>query len=157
MLARYVTLGVAGTLLLAGILLLARPLIFSFASPRDDTHYAVIAASVPDEKGPQVVELPLNDSHNLPGEVHVHEHVTLTVVVSSLPGGGYAVVDAWSPTHACQIGLGSDRLVDCAGDAWTYEGVPLDAADPPLQRFPLTTSDGMVVVDFTRPYPAIGS
>ena len=157
MLARYLTLGIAGTLLLAGLLLLVRPLIFSFASPRDDTHYAVIPAAEADQKGPQVIKLPLNDSHNLPGEVHLHEHVTFTVVISPLPGGGYAAVDAWSPTHDCGIGLGSDRLVDCAGDAWTYEGVPLVAADPPLQRFPLTTTDGMVVVDFTRPYPAVGS
>jgi hypothetical protein len=156
MLARYVTLGLAGMVLLAGVLLLVRPLIFSFASPRDDTHYAVIAASAADA-GPQVIELPLNDSHNLPGEVRVHEHVTFTVVVSPIPGGGYAAVTAWSPTHDCAIGLGSDRLVDCAGDAWTYDGVPIDAADPPLQRFPLTTTDGMVVVDFTRPYPAVGS
>src|SRR5206468_8585941 len=106
------TLGVAGTLLLAGFLLIVRPLIFSFASPRDDTHYAVIAASEADQRGPQVIELPLNDSHDLPGEVHVHERVTLSVVVSPLPGGGYAAVDAWSPTHDCRIGLGSDRLVD---------------------------------------------
>jgi len=155
MLARYVTLALLGTLLLAGLLLLARPLIFSLAGPRDDTHYPVIGAAT--VTGPQVIELPLNDSHDLPGEVHLNEHVTLTVIVSPLPGGGYTAVDAWSPTHDCQIGLGSDRLVDCAGDAWTYEGIPLEAADPPLQRFPLTTTDGMVVVDFTRPYPAIGS
>jgi hypothetical protein len=157
MLARYVTLGVAGTLLLAVVLLLVRPLIFSFASPRDDTKYTVTAAAEADARGPQVIELPLNDSHNLPGEVRVHEHVTFTVVVSPIPGGGYAAVAAWSPTHDCPIGLGSDRLVDCAGDAWTYEGIPINAADPPLQRFPLTTTDGMVVVDFTRPYPAVGS
>jgi hypothetical protein len=154
-LARYLTLGIAGFLLLALVLLLVRPAIFSLASPRDDTQYPVIAAATITE--PQVIELPLNDSHGLPGEVRVHEHVTFTVVVSPLPGGGYAAVAAWSPTNDCQIGLGSDRLIDCAGNAWTYEGVPIDAADPPLQRFPLTTSDGMVVVDFTRPYPAIGS
>jgi hypothetical protein len=154
-LARYLTLGIAGFLLLAVVLLLVRPAIFSLASPRDDTHYPVIAAATVTE--PQVIELPLNDSHNLPGEVRVHEHVTFTVVVSPIPGGGYAAVAAWSPTHDCPISLGSDRLVDCAGDAWTYEGVPIDAADPPLQRFPLTTTDGMVVVDFTRPYPAVGS
>jgi hypothetical protein len=154
-LARYLTLGIAGFLLLAVVLLLVRPAIFSLASPRDDTHYPVIAAATVIE--PQVIELPLNDSHNLPGEVRDHEHVTFTVVVSPIPGGGYAAVAAWSPTHDCPIGLGSDRLVDCAGDAWTYDGVPIDAADPPLQRFPLTTTDGMVVVDFTRPYPAVGS
>src|SRR3989442_14356520 len=136
MLARYLTLGIAGTLLLAGLLLLVRPLIFSFASPRDDTHYAVIPAAEADQNGPQVIKLPLNDSHNVPGEVHLHEHVTFTVVVSPLPGGGYAAVDAWSPTHDCLIGLGSDRLVDCHGETWSYEGVPLVAAVPPLTALP---------------------
>ena len=155
MLARYLTLGVVGVLLVMGILLVVRPLIFSFGSPRDDTHYPVVSAAVADA-GPRIVELPLNDPHDLPGEVHVGAQVRFTLVVSPLPGGGYAAVAAWSPAHACRITLGPDRLVDCQGGAWTYQGAPLNPANPPLKRFPLTTTDGMVVVDLTRPYDAVG-
>ncbi|HLA65155.1 MAG TPA: hypothetical protein VK600_01085 [Candidatus Saccharimonadales bacterium] len=155
MLNRYLTLGVLGTLLVMGILLVVRPLIFSFGSPRDDTHYPVVTAAMADA-GPRIVELPLNDPHDLPGETTVGAQVRFTVVISPLPSGGYAAVAAWSPIHACRIALGPDRLVDCQGAAWTYQGIPLDAADPPLKRFPLTTTDGMVVVDFTRPYDAVG-
>jgi len=155
MLTRYLTLGVLGMLLVMGILLVVRPLIFSFGSPRDDTHYAVVTAAVADA-GPRVIELPLNDPHDLPGEVRAGAQVSFTVVISPRPGGGYVAVAAWSPAHDCRLALGPDRLVDCQGAAWTYDGVPLDSADPPLQRFPLTTTDGMLVVDFTRPYDAVG-
>jgi hypothetical protein len=152
---RYLTLGVLGTLLVMGILLLVRPLIFSFGSPRDDTHYPVVTAAVADG-GPRIIELPLNDPHHLPGEVHVGSQVRVTLAVSPLPGGGYVAVAAWSPTHDCRLTLGADRLVDCQRAAWTYAGAPLDPADPPLKRFPLTTTDGMLVVDLTRPYDAVG-
>jgi hypothetical protein len=152
---RYLSLGVLGTLLVMGILLLVRPLIFSFGSPRDDTHYPVVTATVANA-GPRIIELPLNDPHGLPGEVREGAQVRFTLVVSPLPGGGYVAVAAWSPTHGCRLTLGADRLVDCQRAGWTYEGAPLDPADPPLKRFPLTTTDGMLVVDLTRPYDAVG-
>ena len=156
MLARYAVLGVIGVVLLGGIMLLARPLIFSLGSPRDDSGYPVIAAQVADA-GSRVIELLLTDPHDLPGEQRIDDHASFTVVISPLPGGGYAVVAAWSPTNDCRLTLGADRLVDCDADAWTYEGLPLNSADPPLQRFPLTVTDGVIVVDFTRPYDAVGS
>jgi hypothetical protein len=152
---RYLTLGVLGTLLVMGILLVVRPLIFSFGSPRDDTHYPVVTAAVANG-GPLIIELPLNDPHDLPGEVRVGAQVRFTLVVSPLPGGGYVAVAAWSPTHDCRLTIGADRLVDCQRAARTYEGAPLDPAAPPLKRFPLTTADGMLVVDLTRPYDAVG-
>ena len=47
--------------------------------------------------------------------------------------------------------LGADRLVDCAGDTWTYDGIPIDPAKPSLTSFPTSARNGAVVVDFTRP------
>ena len=66
-----------------------------------------------------LVEIVLNESHGLPGEVHRDERVGLTVVVSAVGTDAFAVVDAWSPTNDSAITLGADRLVDCAGDTWT--------------------------------------
>jgi hypothetical protein len=77
--------------------------------------------------------------------------VGLTVVVSAVGTDAFAVVDAWSPTNDCAITLGADRLVDCAGDTWTWGGIPIDPVDPGLTGFPTTVRNGAVVVDFTRP------
>jgi hypothetical protein len=60
-------------------------------------------------------------------------------------------VDAWSPTNDCPLSLLGDRLADCEGDTWTFDGVPIDPADPALLAFPTTVRNGAVVVDFTRP------
>jgi hypothetical protein len=79
------------------------------------------------------------------------------VVVSAVGTEAFAVVDAWSPTHDCAIALGADRLVDCAGDTWTFDGIPIDPADPPLVSFPTTLNSGAVVADFTRSLPAPAS
>jgi hypothetical protein len=93
----------------------------------------------------------LNESHDLPGELHRDERVGLKVVVSAVGPDAFAVVDAWSPTNDCAVSLGADRVTDCAGDTWTFDGVPIDPADPGLLAFPTTVSNGAVVVDFTRP------
>jgi len=133
------------------LVLLVRPLIFTLAPPRDDGSYTV-ASSADAADGPQLLELVLNDRHGHPGEVPYGEHARLWVVVApDLANASFSVVDAWSPTHDCAITLGSDRLVDCAGDAWTYGGVPIDPADPPLVRFPVREAQGAVIADFTRP------
>ena len=60
------------------------------------------------------------------------------------------MVDAWSPTNDCALTLGADRLTDCEGDTWTFDGVPIDPADPRLTAFPTTVNSGAVVADFTR-------
>ena len=155
-LRRYVVAGLTAAVLVSVTLLLVRPFIFSFAAPIDDSNYNV-GSAVQAQSGPQRVEIVLNDSHGLPGEVHRDERVGLTVVVSALGTDAFAVVDAWSPTHDCAVTLGADRLVDCQGDAWTWDGVPLDAADPPLQAFPTTVRNGAVIADFTRPIHAPAS
>jgi hypothetical protein len=147
-LRRYVVAGVLAAAAIGGLLLLVRPLIFSFAPPLGDANYTVASASAV-RSGPAVVEIVLNESHGLPGEVHRDGRVGLTVVVSAVRPDAFAVVDAWSPTNDCAVTLGADRLVDCAGDAWTFDGIPLDASDPGLLSFPTTVSNGAVVVDFT--------
>ena len=147
---RYVVSGVLTAVVVGGLLLLVRPFIFSFAEPLDDSNYTVAAAAQVKD-GPLLVEIVLNESHNLPGEVHRDGRVGLTVVVSPVGTDAYAVVDAWSPTNDCALTLGADRLTDCAGDTWTFDGIPIDPADPSLMAFPTTVSNGAVVADFTRP------
>jgi hypothetical protein len=148
-LRRYVVAGLLGAAAVGGFLLLVRPFIFSFADPLDDTNYNVASAARA-KQGPILVELVLNESHGLPGEVHADGRVGLTVIVSSIGQDAFAVVDAWSSTNDCAVRLGADRLVDCTGVTWTYDGVPIDPADESLPSFPTTVRNGAVVADFTR-------
>jgi hypothetical protein len=155
-LRRYIVAGLLTAAAVGGLLLLVRPFIFSFAGPLNDANYTVAsAASI--KNGPELVEIVLNEAHRWPGEVHRHERVGLTVVVSAVGTDAFAVVDAWSPTNDCAITLGADRLVDCAGDTWTFDGVPIDPADPALLAFPTTVNSGAVVADFTRSLPPSAS
>jgi len=147
---RGVVAGVLAAAAIGGLLLLVRPFIFTFAPPLNDANYTVAsAASI--RNGPALVEIVLNESHDLPGEVHRNAAVGLTVVVSQASTDAFAVVDAWSPTNNCALTLRADRVVDCAGDTWTFDGVPIDPTDPALLAFPTTVRNGAVVVDFTRP------
>jgi hypothetical protein len=152
-LRRYVVAGLLAAAAVSGVLLLVRPFLFTFARPLDDTNYTVAAAAQA-KNGPMLVEIVLNDSHGLPGEVHRDKRIGLTVVVSSIGSDAFAVVDAWSPTHNCRVTLGADRLTDCGGDTWTFDGVPIDPANPPLVAFPTTVRSGAVVADFTHPSSA---
>jgi hypothetical protein len=148
-LRRYIVAGLLTAAAVGGVLLLVRPFLFSFAGPLNDTNYTVASAAAINN-GPKLVEIVLNEAHDWPGEVHRDERVGLTVVVSAVGPDAFAVVDAWSPTNDCAITLGADRLVDCAGDTWTFDGVPIDPADPSLVAFPTTLNSGAVVADFTR-------
>ncbi len=96
------------------------------------------------------MEVLLNQRHGLPGEVPDRDHARLLVVVAPDPGTGFSVVDAWSPVNDCAVILGTDRLVDCAGAAWTYAGIAIDPANPNLVRFPAHDAGATVVADFTR-------
>jgi hypothetical protein len=155
-LRRYIVAGLLTAAAVGGLLLLVRPFIFSFAGPLNDANYTVASAAAV-KNGPQLVEIVLNEAHNWPGELHRDERVGLTVVVSAVGTDAFAVVDAWSPTNDCAITLGADRLVDCAGDTWTFDGVPIDPADPSLVVFPTTLNSGAVIADFTRSLPAPAS
>ena len=142
--------GVLAAVAVGGLLLLVRPFIFTFAPPLNDANYTVASAAAI-RNGPALVEIVLNERHDLPGEVHRNEAVGLTVVVSQVGTDAFATVDAWSPTNDCALALRADRVVDCAGDTWTFDGVPIDPADPALLAFPTTVRSGAVVADFTRP------
>jgi hypothetical protein len=155
-LRRYVVAGLLGAALISGLLLLVRPLLFSLAPPIDDSNFNLVGA-LQARGEPMLIEIRLNEAHGLPGEVRRDDRVGLTVVVSPIGTDAFAVVAAWSPTNACPLTLGADRLVDCAGAAWTYDGIPIDPADPRLTAFPASVRNGAVVVDFTRPNPPAAS
>jgi hypothetical protein len=147
---RYVVAGLLAAAGVGGILLLVRPFIFSFAGPLTDANYTVASAATI-ANGPEAVEVVLTEEHGWPGEVRrPDELVSLTVVVSMVGPDAFAVIDAWSPTNHCALTLRADRLTDCAGDSWTFDGVPIDPANPPLLAFPTTVNGGAVVADFTR-------
>ena len=147
---RSVVAGLLAAATIGGLLLLVPPLIFSFAPPLNDANYTVASAAVI-KNGPALVEIVLGEPHGWPGEVRRDDDlISLNVVVAVTGPDAFAVVDAWSPTHDCALTLGADRLTDCEGDTWTFDGVPIDPADPALTAFPTTVNSGAVVADFTR-------
>lgn len=147
---RAVVAGVIAAAAVGGLLLLVRPFIFSFAPPLSDANYTVGSAATI-RNGPKLIEVVLGESHGWPGEVRRDDElISLNVIVSAIGTDAFAVVDAWSTTNDCALTLGADRLTDCAGDTWTFDGVPIDPADPSLLVFPTTVNSGAVVADFTR-------
>jgi hypothetical protein len=147
--ARYAFAALLGFVLLVGAMLLVRPLIFSVAPPRDDSSYAVAPQSQI-SVGPVLRELPLNASHGIPGERVQSGVPVVRIVISSQPGQLISVVNAWSALNDCAVQIAGDRLRDCGGATWTFDGVPIDAQQP-LLRFPARVESGAVMVDFTRP------
>ena len=144
-----------GCLLIAlaglGVALLVRPAIFTFSTPRDDA--AVIVATAGDvQAGPLLRDVILTRSYGWNGERDAgDDRVQLSVIVAPSRFGGVAVVAAASPAaDDCAIEITADRLTDCDGRSWTFEGLPLDSADPPLDRFSVAVDAGSVTVDFTR-------
>jgi hypothetical protein len=150
---RYAIAALLGLALLVGVMLLVRPLIFSMAPERGDQNYPVAAASDL-ARGPIVREVLLNRSHGLPGERPNGQRVVLRLIVAPGLAGDATVVDAWSPTNHCAVEIDADRLRDCARDAWTFQGIPIVASDPPLQQFSAAVRSGVVVADLTRSRPA---
>jgi hypothetical protein len=134
-----------------GIAALVRPLIFSVAPPRDDS--VVIVGTLSDiSAGPIRRDLALSRSYDLDGETDAGDgRVQIAVIVTANSAAGATVVNAASPVREdCSIEVAGDRLADCESRTWTYDGLPIDPADPPLQRFPTDVEDGAIVVDFTR-------
>lgn len=138
-------------LLVGGLMLLVRPTIFTLAPARDDGAVVVASAS---ELGdvPVPREVILSRGRGWQGGIDAGDgRVQLTVLVSATPLGGVAVVNAASPTTAsCVVEVAADRLTDCAGHSWTFEGLPLDGSDAALERFPAEVREGGVVADLTR-------
>jgi hypothetical protein len=137
---------------LVGLMLLVRPAIFSLAPPRDDTRVTVgSAASL--AGGPRRIDVALARSYGLDGERPLDAgRVQVTLVVAPTLTGGFSVVNAASPIAVdCPIEIAQDRLRDCEGRAWAFDGSPIDAGLPPLQRFEVSIVDGSVRADLTRP------
>jgi hypothetical protein len=140
-------------LALLGILvvLLARPTILLFTDPRGDDEVVLGPASMTDD-GPLSVGVVLTRSYGWDGEAAAGQgRAELAVIVATGQVGGTSTVAAASPIRDdCPIEIAADRLVDCDGAAWTFDGFPIDPDDPPLDRFPTTIDDGQIVADFTR-------
>jgi hypothetical protein len=134
-----------------GLAALVRPLIFSVAPPRDDS-VAIVATLTDVSTGPIRRDHLLSRSYGLDGEMDAGDgRVQISVIVARTGFGGVTAINAASPGRDdCPVDIGADRLVDCDGRTWTYEGQPIDSADPPLQRFPTEVEAGAIVVDFTQ-------
>lgn len=133
------------------VALVVRPAIFTFSAPRDDA--AVIVATVAEaQAGPVRRDVILSRPYGWDGEKDAGDgRAQLTIIVGPGRFGGMEAVSAASPVaDDCPIEIGDDRLTDCDGRAWTFEGLPLDSADPPLDRFPVEVVSGSLTVDLTR-------
>jgi len=133
------------------IALIVRPAIFTFSEPRDDG--AVIVATVAEaQAGPLRRDVVLSRSYGWDGEQDSEDgRVQLAIIVGPSRFGGLSAVAAASPlSEDCPVEIAADRLTDCDGRSWTFEGLPIDAADPPLDRFPVEVVAGSVTVDLTR-------
>lgn len=130
------------------VLLVVRPAIFSLAPPRDDGA-VVVATQTEAAAGPIRRDVLLSRSRGWAGERDADDgRVQVTVIVSPTSVGGIAAVIAAAPdSEGCDIEIGADRLTDCHGRAWTFDGVPLDSDDPPLQRVPVEVVSGSVTLD----------
>jgi hypothetical protein len=136
----------------AAVALVVRPAIFSVAPPRDDSVVTVATASEV-AAGPIRRDLILSRSHGWSGERDAGDgRVQVAVIVSPATAGGVAAVNAASPLREdCPVEVAADRLTDCDGHAWTFDGVPIDSADPPLERIGVEVVSGTVVLDMTGP------
>lgn len=137
------------------IALLVRPAIFSVAPPRDDS-VVIVATAVEVTAGPIRRELLLSRSHGWSGERDADDgRVQVSVILAPSTAAGISAVNAASPGRVdCPVEIGADRLTDCDGRAWTYQGIPIDSADPPLERIMVEIVSGSVVLDMTEPVPA---
>lgn len=135
-----------------GAAALVRPAIYLLAPPRDDARVIVGTLT---ELGTSPIERDqlLRRSYGHDGETDAGDgRVQIRLIVAPAGFGAASVVNAASPLAAdCPVEVGADRLVDCDGRAWTYQGLPIDSADPPLQRFAVQIENGAIVADLTEP------
>lgn len=132
--------------------LIVRPAIFSVAPPRDDSVVTVGTASEA-AAGPIRRDVILSRSHGWSGERDAGDgRVQVAVIVAPTTASGITAVNAATPGRDdCPVEIGGDRLVNCDEDAWTYDGTPIDPADPPLERIAVSATSGSVVLDMTAP------
>ncbi len=141
----------AVALLVIGFMVLVRPAIFSVAPPRDAS-VTVVATATEVAPGPVRREVLLERSFGWDGERDAGDgRVQIALIISPFPPGAISTVSASSPlSDGCPVEIEDIQLVDCDGNAWTFDGRPIDAGDPPLDRFPTSVENGSVVVDLTR-------
>lgn len=144
-----------GCLLIAilglGVAALVRPAIYLLAPPRDDAR-VIVGTLTELGSGPIQRDQVLSRSYGHDGEIDAGDgRVQLRVIVTPTGFGTATVVNAASPLEpGCPVEIGADRLRDCSGRTWTYEGLPIDSADPPLERFAVEVENGAVVVDLSE-------
>ena len=140
------------TVTLVVIALVVRLAILSAAPPRDDSVVTVAAVGEVTD-GAIRRDLILSRSRGWSGERDAGDgRVQVAVIVSPSTGRGIAAVNAASPGRDdCPVEIGADRLSDCDGRAWTFEGIPIDPTDPPLERIAVDVTSGSVVLDMTAP------
>jgi hypothetical protein len=140
------------TVTLVVIALVVRLAILSAAPPRDDSVVTVAAVGEVAD-GAIRRDLILSRSRGWSGERDAGDgRVQVAVIVSPSTGRGIAAVNAASPGRDdCPVEIGADRLTDCDGRAWTFEGIPIDSADPALERIAVDVTSGSVVLDMTAP------
>lgn len=144
-----------GCLLIAilglGVAALVRPAIYLLAPPRDDSR-VIVGTLTELASGPIVRDQVLSRSYGHDGEVDAGDgRVQLRVIITPTGFGTATVVNAASPVELdCPVEIGADRLRDCSGRTWTYEGLPIDGADPPLERFAVEVEGGAISVDLSE-------
>ena len=143
-----------GCLLLAilglGAAALVRPAIYLLAPPRDDAR-VIVGTLTELGSGPIERDQLLARSYGHDGELDAGDgRVQIRLIIAPSGFGAAAVVNAASPLDQdCPVEIGADRLLDCEGRAWTFQGLPIDSADPPLQRFATELENGAIVADLT--------
>ena len=137
---------------LAAIALVVRLAIFSAAAPRDDS-VVTVATAAEVTGGPIRRDLVLSRPRGWSGELGAgNGRVQVAVIVSPTNAGGVAAVNAASPGRPdCPVEIAADRLTDCDGRSWTFQGIPIDPAGPPLERIAVEVTSGSVVLDMSAP------
>jgi hypothetical protein len=126
--------------------------VFSLAPLRDDSA-VVVATATEVAAGPIQREVLLSRSRGWSGERDAGDgHVQLSVILApSTTFGSVSAVNAASPGRSdCPVEIDADRLTDCEGRSWTFDGYPIDSADPALERIGVRVETGSVVLDLTR-------
>lgn len=135
-----------------GAAALVRPAIYLLAPPRDEAR-VIVGTLTELGSGPIERDQLLGRSYDHDGEVDAGDgRVQIRLIIAPAGFGAASAVNAASPLDDdCPVEIGADRLVDCEDRAWTYQGLPIDSADPPLERFAVQIENGAIVADLTKP------
>ena len=132
--------------------LIVRPAIFSVAPPRDDS-VVTVATTIEVNAGPISRDVILSRSRGWSAERDAGDgRVQVSVILAPSTVGGISAVNAATPGRDdCPVKIGADRLTGCDGRAWTFDGNPIDPADPSLELIAVDLASGSVVLDMTKP------